>query len=152
MVENFEFKTSGRLVRLGNAINKHRNMRTAFLDLTSTQSEAIRYIIKNKDKELCAKDLMVFLKLSQSTVAGVIDRLCDKGFIERKQHDTDSRKVIIALSEKGKALDERLRKVGSETEQLLLEGMTAEEAAEFNRLILIAMSNMNKRRYSANEG
>ncbi len=151
MIDNFEFKASGRLVRLGNAINRHRNMQMAFMDLTSTQSEAIRFIIKNSDKDLTAKDLMDFMKLSQSTVAGIIDRLCEKGFIIRKKHETDARKVNILLTEKGVALNEQLREIGSEIEQLLLDGMTAEEVAEFNRLLQIALTNMNKQRYQENE-
>lgn len=143
MIENYDFKVSGRLVRLGNAINRHRNMQMAFLDLTSTQSEAIRYIIKNNDMNLTAKDLMNFLNLSQSTVAGIIDRLCDKGFIIRKKCESDSRKVFIALSEKGMELDDQLHVIGAETEALLLNGMTAKEADAFKRLLGIALSNMD---------
>ncbi|MCD8068252.1 MAG: MarR family transcriptional regulator [Lachnospiraceae bacterium] len=150
MDENFKFKISGRIIRLGNAITRYRNMQAADADLTSTQSDAIRYIIKNQDKELTAKNLMDYLKLSQSTVAGVIDRLCDKGFIDRKKHAKDSRKIVLVLSDKGRELDGQLYQIGQETERLLLEGMTAEEIAEFNRLLLIAMSNMNMERYAEN--
>ncbi len=137
MAENFEFKISGRLVRLGSAINRYRNMRSATLDLTSSQLEAISYVIKNSHRDLTAKDLMDYMKLSQSTVAGIIDRLCEKGFIARKRHEADSRKVLIVLTEKGRELDTQLRAIGAETECLMLDGMTEREIAAFDRLLQI---------------
>ena len=151
MTNQFEFKTSGRLICLGNAINRYRNMQSALWDLTSTQSGAICYILKNSDRDLTARNIMDHLQLSPSTVAGIISRLCEKGLIARKQHETDFRKIIITVTEKGESLNEQLRKIGAETEDLLLSGMSEKEKEGFNRLIQAALANMNTQRYPKQE-
>ena len=88
-------------------------------------------------------DVMDSLQLSQSTVAGIIKRLESKGLIERRTSEKDSRKSIISPTEKGLKLETILKKKAVETETILLQGMTEEEQAEFNRLLQKALDNTN---------
>ena len=114
------------------------------MGLTSTQSEAIRYIFKNyREKPLSAANLMEYLQLSQSTVAGIIQRLEQKELIERTVSEADARKSMIMPTAKGLELEESLKQSAVETEALLLDGMTKDEQELFNRLLQKALDNMN---------
>ncbi len=147
MIQKSLFQTATRIVQLGNAITWIRNQKTQFMDLTSTQSEAIRYILRNyEEKELTAADLMENLQLSQSTVAGIMQRLQNKGLIKRTISSDDNRKSIITPTEKGLELEAILREKAAETENILLNGMTEDERKEFNRLLVIALDNANTER------
>ena len=122
MIQKSQFQTATRAVQLGNAITWVRNQRTQFMRLTATQSEAIRYILKHYEKKtLTAVELMENLQLSQSTVAGIIQRLEDKKLITRSADPHDARKSIIYPTEKGLELEEQLKQTAVETETLLLQ-------------------------------
>ncbi len=144
MLHRSQFQTATRAIQLGNAVSYIKSQRTQFMRLTSTQSEAIRYILKNyREKPLSAANLMEYLQLSQSTVAGIIQRLEQKELIERTVSETDARKSMIMPTAKGLELEESLNQSAVETEALLLDGMTKEEQELFNRLLQKALDNMN---------
>ncbi len=144
MIHRSQFQTATRAIQLGNAVSYIKNQRTQLMGLTSTQSEAIRYILKNyREKPLSAANLMEYLQLSQSTVAGIIQRLEQKELIERTVSEADARKSIIKPTTKGLELEEALKQSAVETEALLLNGMTREEQEQFNYLLQKALDNMN---------
>lgn len=139
-----EYVTVQKILQLSNSITNYRNLRMQEKELTSTQYDAIRYILKNPDnKEITASDLMDHLKLSQSTVAGILSRLEEKELIMRRPHSTDARKSIIIPTEKGLKLEEYLKKTAAEMENILMQNMSVKEQEEFNRLLQIALDNMN---------
>ncbi len=139
-----EYITVRKILQLSNSVINYRNQRMQEKDLTSTQNDAIRYILKNPDnKQITAADIMGHLELSQSTVAGILSRLEAKELIMRQPHTTDARKSIIIPTEKGLILEEYLKRTAAQTEQMLLQNMTVAEQAEFNRLLQIALDNMN---------
>lgn len=147
MIQKSQFQTATRVVQLGNSVTWLRNQKYQFMGLTAAQSETVAYILKNyEDKELTANDVIKDLRLSQSTVAGIISRLEIKGLIVRKTHENDNRKSIIHPTEKGIELEEMLKEKAVETEAILLQGMSKEEQEEFNRLLQIALDNVNNER------
>lgn len=139
-----EYVIVRKVLQLSNSITNYRNQRMQERELTSTQYDAIRYILKNyKNKEITAANLIEYLKLSQSTVAGILSRLEEKELIIRKPHSTDARKSIITPTEKGMKLEEYLKKTAKEMEHILMKNMTETEQAEFDRLLQIALDNIN---------
>ncbi len=145
MIDNSQFRTSSKIRLLGNAVAKLKNKRTQFMNLTSTQSEAIRYILKNhNDCEITAADIMENLRLSQSTVAGIIKRLEGKDLITRRVMDNDNRKSVILPTEKGLRLDEKLRQTAAGVEEQLVSGMSSSEIETFNILLQKALDNITK--------
>ncbi len=147
MIENYELKAVGDIVRLGNAVNRFRNIQMASIGLTATQGEVVRFVLSKHDKDLTAKDLMEHLNLSPSTVSGVVSRLCENGFLEKRGDETDLRRVIIVPGTKCLELEETIRQTLVETSQMLLDGMSQEEKCEFERLLAHALHNMNNLRY-----
>lgn len=142
MTQNNQFQTASNIVRLGNAVIWLRNQKVKSLGLTSSQGEIFRYILNNYSHPITANELIENMGLSQSTVAGILQRLEDKGFIVRETHQDDNRKSVIMPTEAGLRLREELVKKGIETEELLLNGMTETEKSQFGCLIQKALDNI----------
>ncbi|MDR3766395.1 MAG: MarR family transcriptional regulator [Butyricicoccus sp.] len=136
-----QFRTASLIVRLGNVVAWLRNQHMQQRDITSTQSDVIRYILKHRDGPVSAGDLMKQLSLSPSTMAGLLKRLEHKGLIRRETDQQDARKIIITPTKEGLALEDYLKENAARTEEILLRGMTKAEQDEFYRLLRIALQN-----------
>ena len=143
MVEAAQFKTASLIVRLGNVVAWLRNQRMQKRDITSTQSDVIRYILKHRQEPVSAGDLMKEFSLSPSTMAGILKRLENKALIARRTDEQDARKILITPTEEGLALEDYLKETAVQTEEILLRGMSEAEQAEFYRLLQIALRNAN---------
>lgn len=136
-------RTGRNLVQLGNAVSWFRNQKFLLIGLTSSQSEVMRYVLKNQKESITAGDLIAQLGLSQSTVAGIIKRLEKKNLLMRCTDDSDARKSIIVPTDDGLRIEKYLKEVAAQTEEVLLQGMTEAEQDELNRLLKIALNNIN---------
>jgi len=144
MIQSTQFKTASLIVKLGNAVTYYRNIKMESLDLTSVQSDAFIATLRNPG--ITARELKEYLQLSQSTVAGIIARLENKGLIKKTVDQGDARKAILMPTEQGVLLEEPLKEIALGTQQFLVEGMCEEEQAELSRLLQIALDNMNRMR------
>lgn len=144
MIQPSQFKTASLIVKLGNAVTYYRNLKMENIDLTSIQSDAIIATLRNPG--ITATQLKEHLQLSQSTVAGIIARLQNKGFIAKSADSDDGRKANLTLTQQGMLLEEPLKEIALETQQFLVEGMSEAEQKEFTRLLEIALQNMNRMR------
>lgn len=142
MINPSQFKTTSLIVKLGNAVTYYRNLKMQDIDLTSVQSDAIISILRNPN--ITASELKDSLQLSQSTVAGIISRLDNKGILNKTVSTDDARKAILTLTPAGIELEDKLKDIAVQTQHALLEGMSEEEQAEFERLLEIALENMNR--------
>lgn len=142
-MDSIQFKTASLVVQLGNVVAWLRNQRMQQKDITSSQSDVIRYILKHRDQPVSAGDLMKQLSLSPSTMAGILKRLENKSLIARRTAENDARKIIITPTKEGMALEDYLKETAAQTEEILLKGMTKAEQDEFYRLLKIALQNAN---------
>ncbi len=142
MIHQKDFATASLIVKLGNAVTYYRNVKMEDIGLTSVQSDAL--IAMLRDPEITASQLKERLNLSQSTVAGIIERLESKGLISKVTDAEDARKTHLIPTEKGKQLENTLREIALDIQNALLRGMNPEEQAEFSRLLGIALDNMNE--------
>lgn len=146
MIHQKEFITASLIVKLGNAVTYYRNMKMEDIGLTSVQSDAL--IAMLRDPEITASQLKERLNLSQSTVAGIIERLESKGLVSKVTAPDDARKTHLIPTEKGRQLEDKLREIALDIQKALLRGMNADEQAEFSRLLGIALENLNEVRKS----
>lgn len=142
MITNKQFKTASLIVKLGNAVTYYRNLKMENIGLTSQQSDALIAIFRNP--EITASQLKEHLGLSQSTVAGIIARLESKGLIAKHSVQGDARKAVLVPTEQGKLLENPLKEIALDTQKFLIEGMDEAEQDEFERLLGIALDNMNR--------
>lgn len=138
-----QYKTSGLMIQLSNALIWFRNRELQRNDLTSSQFEVIRYLLTHQGQDVTASTIMAQLGLSQSTIAGILKRLHTKGLIQRRTDQSDARREFLILTEKGLALEASLQSIACKTEEILLRGMSQPEQEAFYRLLHLALENMN---------
>ena len=143
MAKHSGYHIPGKLIRLGNGVKEFRNRHFQELGLTSAQADALFFILRpHQTKAPSATEVKSVLNLSQSTVAGILARLESKGFIERREDEADSRRMLLYPTEKSLSLREGIGKDAARTEALLLTGMTEQEKESFSRLLSIALCNI----------
>ena len=138
-----EKKTDGIIVyafRLNNALVKQKNRNLSVYNLTSIQADVLMYVLRNyQSREVNQLDIQAVFKLTNPTVSGIIDRLEEKEFIKRVRSEKDARYRRLVPLPKGEALYDDLRRSAAEAEAHLVKDMTPEEAAEFQRLLKVAL-------------
>jgi len=126
--------------RLNNALVKQKNRNMSAYNLTSIQGDVLMYILGNhKTREVNQLDIQAVFKLTNPTVSGIIDRLEEKEFVKRVRSEKDARYRRLVPLPKGEALYEDLRRSANEAEAQFAKDMTPEEAAEFKRLLQVAL-------------
>ena len=141
MIEAIQYKTASTIVRLGNAVTYYRTIKMQEYGLTSAQGDVIRAILHAPG--ITASELKKKLGLSQSTVAGILERLENKRLIKKTLVDGDARKMSLFPTSQGLELEDMLKQTALETQQIIMEGMTKSEQEEFNRLLEIALTHMS---------
>ncbi|MEI6556557.1 MAG: MarR family transcriptional regulator [Paludibacter sp.] len=69
-----------------------------------------------------------------SDVSRLVDKLYEKGLIDRKENDTDRRQKDVVITEKGLALLADMQECEDQTDDAL-HNLTDEEVVELNRLL-----------------
>ncbi len=129
-----------KVFRLNNALVKQKNRHMSAFNLTSIQGDVLMYILNcYKTREINQLDIQSVFKLTNPTVSGIIDRLEEKEFIKRVRSEKDARYRRLVPLPKGEALAEDLWRSAREAEEHFVKNMTPQEAAEFQRLLLIAL-------------
>lgn len=149
MIEAFQYKTASTLVQLGNTVTYYRNIKMQEYGLTSAQGDVIRAILH--EPGITAAELKKKLGLSQSTVAGILERLENKGLLAKKLVDGDARKMSLVPTARGLELEEMLKQTALDTQQRVTEGMSPEEQTEFDRLLEMALAHMSAIREKESE-
>ena len=114
-------------------------------DVTPVQVHVLHYLHHHADRSY-QRDLGTYLKVKPSTVNGILDRMEEKGLVERTVYAEDARKRLIALTDRGAALQELCRQVFVETETLLMQGMSPEEREMLFALLQRVMKNLEEDR------
>ena len=94
-------------------------------DLTHTEFEILEALYHNGP--LLLGDVQRKILLSSGGVTYTIDRLCDKGLVERRDCATDRRARYAALTPKGEALIAKIFPVYAERIEELMSALSARE-------------------------
>lgn len=109
------------------------------LDLTYTQY--IVMMVMWEKKKVNEKELSKALFLKSNTLAPLLKRLKEKGYIEIKKDKLDKRNLVISLTSKGEELKEKAVEVPS---SIAKEFNLSEEEAIFFYKILYKILNQSK--------
>lgn len=88
------------------ALEREKNTYFESRNLTSSQGDLLLYLggAKRHKKEVNQKDIEEYFRLSNPTVTGLLNRLEDKGFVQRVRSKTDGRNRLIYLTEDSKEI------------------------------------------------
>ena len=134
---------SGQLIKLlHDRLEKQANNTLRAQDLTMMQISVLMELQKTEQKQLSMKELERKFCIAQSTVAGIISRLEQKGFVEAFGDAADKRVKLVHITPAGEACCREAAGYMEQAEQTLLRGFSEEEKTTFNLLLARAAENM----------
>ena len=117
--------------------------RLARYDVTPAQIRVLHYLYHhNNQAPQC--DVTAHLKIKPSTANGILDRMEEKGLLRRSVSDTDARRRLITLTEKGVARQESCRQVFLEMEALMVQGLSEPKREQLFALLLRVYANLEE--------
>ncbi|MBB2718645.1 UNVERIFIED_ORG: DNA-binding MarR family transcriptional regulator [Rhizobium etli] len=126
----------GRLKRLGTHLS--REVETVLMQhgLSTSAFNVLATLRRSgAPHRLSPGELLKMTMVSSGTMTNRIDQLEKAGFVERILNPDDRRSVLIALTEKGLATVEEAVGAHVANQQRLTRNLTAEDKAEFDRLL-----------------
>ena len=133
----------GQLIKLlHDRLEKQANNTLRAQDLTMMQISVLMELQKTEQKQLSMKELERKFCIAQSTVAGIISRLEQKGFVEAFGDAADKRVKLVHITPAGEACCREAAGYMEQAEQILLQGFSEEEKTMFNLLLTRAAENM----------
>ena len=114
-------------------------------DVTPAQIHVLHYL-HHHDNQALQGDVTAHLKVKPSTANGILDRMEEKGLLRRTISETDGRKRLITLTEKGASLQTECRQLFFETEELMLGSLTEEEQVLLFGLLRRVINNLEEDR------
>lgn len=134
---------SGQLIKLlHDRLEKQANNTLRGKDLTMMQISVLMELQKAERKQLSMKELERKFCVAQSTVAGIISRLEQKGFVDAFGDASDKRIKVVHITSAGEACCREATGFMAAAEQMLLHGFSEDEKAMFNQLLARAAENM----------
>ena len=124
-----------RLRHLSNRITQYMDQQFLALDLTSTQSFILHYLVLHEGEHVYPKDLEKRFHLTHPTVSGVLQRLEAKDFVVLEPDRDDRRCKRIRLTERGAAQHEAIVRGIERNERDLTAGFTPDEIAMLRSML-----------------
>ena len=115
-------------------------------EVTATHGFILGYLSDHSDKDIFQRDLEAHLKIGRSSVTTVLNLMEKNGYVTRSLVDKDARLRKISLTEKGRAMNLRIRKIIDRMESSLLDGLSEAEINQLCELIERVRSNAEKQR------
>ena len=85
------------------------------------------YIKENPQKDIFPRDIVKRFCLTRSTVAGILQKMEQNGYIEMQSYPGDARLKKIVLTEKGDEASDLVKEQIRRMERLLVKDMTADD-------------------------
>ena len=95
------------------------------VDVTMSQAKCLYVVAVHPSIGMSA--LAAHLDVSLSAVSGLVDRLVDHGYVERREDVADRRQMHITLTADGQSVVDHIRELNSEHLRMLLRGLQGDE-------------------------
>ncbi|MCQ6560717.1 MarR family winged helix-turn-helix transcriptional regulator [Paenibacillus mendelii] len=109
-------------------------------DITIDQWEIL--VVLWEHEGITQKELAERLYKDQTNIARMLFKLENKGFIERRIHETDRRALRLFLTDKGWACKDEILEVSRHAYQRTIAGLTEEEVEQFRKTLTIIHNNV----------
>lgn len=110
-------------------------------DLTLTQSRVLGYLARNGGTAT-QKEIEGFLQVSHPTVAGVIGRMEQNGFVRCWLDPADKRSKIVCQTERAAGIAQDMHAAIQATEQQMLRSLTPDEIAALESALRTIYANL----------
>ena len=130
-----EISTGILIKKIHDNLEKKINKTLKDSDLTMSQMEALIILSEHTDGQMSLKALEHELHVAQSTAAGIVSRLEQKGFIEAYGQSDDKRIKNVRITENGMKYCESAAKDMDKVEKELLKNLSEDEKSTLNQLL-----------------
>lgn len=126
----------GMLIKqINDELRKNANNAMRSQELTMAQQGALMELNRMEQKQCSLKELEQKLHVAQSTTAGIIARLEQKGFVEGMEDSADRRIKLVRITPAGQERVFAAEQDMAQAEDRLLSGLTEIERIIFHTLL-----------------
>lgn len=133
------------LGRCAHLARERMDVRMSRFGMTPAQTHVLRFLLQNGG-QMPQRALLENLKVKPSTVNGILDRMEEKGLVERSVSGTDARQRLVALTPAGREREEQAKQSFLEAEALIAKGLTEEETETLRSLLERVIHNLEEDR------
>ena len=133
------------LGRCAHLARERMDARMSRFGMTPAQTHVLRYL-RQSGGQMPQRELLDSLKVKPSTVNGILDRMEEKGLVERSVSGTDARQRVVALTPAGLEREAEAKQSFLEAEALIAKGMTTEETETLRGLLERVIHNLEEDR------
>lgn len=138
-----EYTPNGLLFKqIHDRLEKQSNNALRADDLTMMQVSVLMTLQKADKQQMSMKELERYFGVAQSTVAGIVSRLEQKGLVEAFGDAADKRIKLVHITPAGEQCCAEAACRMNEAEENLLRGFSSEERSTLNRLLTRAADNL----------
>ena len=138
-----EYTPNGLLFKqIHDRLEKQANNALRAKDLTMMQVSVLTALQQTAEQRLSMKELERYFGVAQSTAAGVVSRLEQKGLVEAFGDAADRRIKIVHITSAGELCCAEAACRMDEAEEKLLQGLSGEERKMLNRLLTRVADNL----------
>lgn len=131
-----KMRDCGLLIKqINDELRKNANNALRFQDMTLAQLEALDQLNQAPEGQHSLKELEQILHVAQSTAAGIISRLEQKGLVESFGDTGDRRIKLVRITPAGMKCVRTALHYRAEAEERLLSGLTEAERDIFYMLL-----------------
>ncbi|MDP6376565.1 MAG: MarR family transcriptional regulator [Pseudomonadales bacterium] len=110
------------------------------MGLTKSQWRVIVHL--HRQEGLSQSELAALLAVGKVSVGGLIDRLEQRGWVERRTDEKDRRSNRIFLTNKGRSVDKEMIAAGVKLSKLMLKNLTDDESLMLESLLTAVRDNL----------
>ena len=139
----YKHTPNGLLIKqIHDCLEKKSNNALRSRDVTMMQISVLLALQEAPEQQLSMKELEKRFQIAQSTVAGIISRLEQKGFVVGLGDAADKRVKLVHITEKGEACCEDASGLMDEAEKTMHRGFSKEERDILNALLARVLENL----------
>ena len=133
------------LGRCAHLARERMDARMSRFGMTPAQTHVLRYLRQNGG-QMPQRELLENLRVKPSTVNGILDRMEEKGLVERSVSGTDARQRVVVLTPAGIEREAEVKQSFLEAEALIARGLTEEETDTLRSLLERVIHNLEEDR------
>lgn len=121
-------------------LRKRFEQRAKDLGLTRSQWQTLAYLANNEG--IHQSGLAEILEIEPITLVRILDKLAERGLIERRQHPTDRRIWLLYMCEAAHPILAEMREIGDVTRGEALESITPEQRDQLFHILSVMKTNL----------
>lgn len=135
MKDNSYYKAIGRIIRTGHWITDQISTELKEFDITEPQYNVMRTLSSKMGKPVTVQEIQNRMIQRTSNVTRIVDKLINKGLVDRHECPTNRRKMDITITDKGVRLLDQLDKKVHSFHKPMSKNLTSDEAQNLTDLI-----------------